>query len=226
MEAKKNPKLRLERWRSAFFQIGLIVSIVFVISAFEWKFYERVVVVEGGEASQVEEVIIPITEIPPPEPPKPKVMVKEFFEAVEEEEMDIPEIEIIIDQEEVIKYTPPPILDPEIEEEISDQPFLIVEDMPMPLGGYTAFYQYVSENMKYPNRAINLGVEGVVFLQFVVNEKGEIVNPVVVKGIGAGCDEEALRVLKSAPDWKPGKQRGREVKVQIVVPIRFILVKR
>jgi len=108
-------------------------------------------------------------------------------------------------------------------EEVSDEPFLIVEDMPEPIGGYAAFYQHVSNNIRYPQQARRMGIEGKVFIGFVVDEYGRLTQLKVVKGIGAGCDEEALRVVQTSPPWKPGNQRGKNVKVRMVVPIRFML---
>ncbi len=221
MEPKKNPKYSLDNKRGMFFNIGLIVAILFVITAFEWKFYDKVVVVQEESASQVAEELIPVTEQPPPEPPKPKAVATEFIEVLEEEEIEIPDIDIVIDQEEMETYQPPVITEPELEEEVTDQPFLIVEDMPEPKGGYEAFYAYVADELKYPRSALNLGVEGKVFVRFVVDERGKITRIEVVKGVGAGCDEEAIRVVSNAPDWKPGKQRGKPVKVQIIIPIVF-----
>lgn len=77
--------------------------------------------------------------------------------------------------------------------------------------------------MKYQNQARRMGIEGRVFVQFVVDKDGQLTEIKAVKGIGAGCDEEAVRVLKSAPKWKPGKQRGRPVKVRMILPITFKL---
>jgi len=109
------------------------------------------------------------------------------------------------------------------EEEVAEEIFTIVEDQPEPNGGMAAFYQYVSKNMKYPNQARRMGVEGKVFVQFVVDKDGSITEVQAIKGIGAGCDEEAVRVIQEAAKWKPGKQRGRPVKVRMILPITFKL---
>jgi protein TonB len=87
----------------------------------------------------------------------------------------------------------------------------------------SAFYKYLSENLKYPQKALQHSIGGKVFLQATISKTGEISNIIVVKGIGYGCDEEAVRVLKSAPKWIPGKQRGRPVNVRMVVPITFVI---
>ena len=93
----------------------------------------------------------------------------------------------------------------------------------MPMGGYEAFYTYVAKNVKYPAQAQRMGLEGRVFVQFVVDQSGKLTSIEVMRGIGAGCDEEAIRVLENAPRWEPGKQRGRAVKVRMVLPITFKL---
>lgn len=104
-----------------------------------------------------------------------------------------------------------------------DEVFMVVEDQPEPAEGMKEFYQYIAQNMKYPTQARQMGIEGKVFVQFVVNEYGELTDVQAIKGIGAGCDAEAVRVLESAPAWKPGKQQGKEVKVRMVLPITFKL---
>jgi protein TonB len=87
----------------------------------------------------------------------------------------------------------------------------------------TAFYKYLVETMKYPPQARRLGVEGKVLVQFVVDKNGNISDVKVLKGIGAGCDEEAVRVMQKAPAWTPGKQRGKAVKQRCIVPLNFKL---
>jgi protein TonB len=86
-----------------------------------------------------------------------------------------------------------------------------------------AFYAYVGKNMKYPAQARRMGIEGKVYVTFVVGKDGALTDVRVLKGIGAGCDMEAIRVLSGAPKWKPGKQRGRPVRVRMQLPIIFKL---
>lgn len=101
--------------------------------------------------------------------------------------------------------------------------FTIVEDQPVPYGGMKAFYEFISEELKYPEEAHRNKVEGKVFVQFVVDEQGYLTDVTTVKGIGYGCDEEGERAVKNSPKWKPGKQRGRKVKVRMILPITFSL---
>ncbi len=98
-----------------------------------------------------------------------------------------------------------------------------VEESPIPPGGLPAFYKYVGKNMDYPNQARRAGIEGRVFVQFVVNTDGSILDVRTLKGIGGGCDEEAERVIRNAPSWTPGTLNGKPVKVRMILPLTFKL---
>lgn len=104
-----------------------------------------------------------------------------------------------------------------------DQVFLMVEEQPEFTGGNKAFAKYLRKNLKYPKKARRMGIEGKVFVEFVVNKDGSLADIEIIKGIGGGCDEEAVRVLKNSPKWIPGKQRGKSVRVKMSVPIVFRL---
>jgi protein TonB len=108
----------------------------------------------------------------------------------------------------------------EVEEE---QIFTIVEEMPSFPGGEAELFKYLGKNIKYPEMANSAGISGVVYVTFVVDKDGKIKDVKVLRGIGGGCDEEAVRVVKNMPSWKPGKQRGKSVTVQYNLPIRFTL---
>ena len=86
-----------------------------------------------------------------------------------------------------------------------------------------AFYKQLGKNLRYPRQAKKMGIQGKVYIRFIVDTDGSLTNIEVLKGIGAGCDEEALRVITQAPKWKPGKQRGKPVKVRMTIPIVFKL---
>lgn len=223
MEAKKNPHADLEKKSGLFLNIGLVVSLALVITAFEWRFYD------GGDTmdlGSVEDNFEDLMEIPPteqPPPPPPVIQQPEIIEVPDEEEIE-DEIEIELDVEVTEQTVIEEIIfdDAPAEEEV-EEVFTIVEDQPEPPGGMGAFYQYIAKNMKYPAQARRMGVEGKVFVQFVVDKDGSITEVLAVKGIGAGCDEEAVRVISEAAKWKPGKQRGRPVKVRMILPITFKL---
>ena len=227
MVVRKNPSVDLERYRVLHLGIGYVLSLLIVIIAFEWKFYDdsSLVNLSNDFNGLFEETFdIPITEQPPPPPPPSKSSYVELIEVpdIEEIEEDI-QINLDIEITEEMAVEEMEIEFTEIEEEIADEIFAIVEQNPKPIGGYEAFYAYIFKNIKYPRVALASSVEGKVFVQFVVNKNGELTDFEVVKGVGFGCDEEAVRVLQSAPNWIPGKQRGKPVKVRIVIPIKFIL---
>jgi TonB family protein len=97
----------------------------------------------------------------------------------------------------------------------------VVEEQPVPEGGMRAFYEYVQKELKYPEQAKNQGIEGKAYIQFVVDRDGSITDVQTIRGIGGGCDEEAVRVIANSPKWVPGKQRGETVKVRMILPITF-----
>lgn len=104
-----------------------------------------------------------------------------------------------------------------------EEVFMIVEKMPEFPGGMDAYYKYIGQNIQYPKQARNLGIEGRVMVEFVVEKDGSITDEKVMKGIGGGCDGEALRVVREAPDFMPGEQRGKKVRTKMIVPIVFKL---
>lgn len=223
VENKKNPKADLTRTTGLFLNVGLVISLLLVIFAFEKKVYDDGSEVNlSAQAEDFEDLMdIPQTQQPPP--PPPKKLQPEIIEVPDEEEIE-EDIEIDLDVEmtesTVIEEV---VFDQAPEEEEAEQIFTIVEDQPTPEGGMAAFYQFVQKNLKYPAQARRMGIEGKVFVQFVVDKDGSLTEVQAVKGIGAGCDEEAVRVIKEAPKWKPGKQRGRSVKVRMILPITFKL---
>ncbi|MCC5938876.1 MAG: TonB family protein [Lunatimonas sp.] len=101
--------------------------------------------------------------------------------------------------------------------------FDVVESMPFPLGGMEGWNSYLSENLEYPERAKLGNVQGTVYVVFVVDREGNVTNPEILRGIGAGCDEEAIRIVKNSPKWTPGMQHGQQVDVKMRLPIRFKL---
>ena len=170
------------------YALSLCLSLILIITAFEWKTYTKTELVQlSDQAEKFEDLLeIPQTEQPPPPPPK--------------------------------------IQQPKIVEVANEEIFTIVEQNPEPVGGMAAFYKFVGEKLQYPDHAERLNIEGRVFCQFVVEKDGRLTDIEVIKGIGGGCDEEAARVLSMAPNWLPGKQRGRPVRVSMVLPIYFKLV--
>jgi len=209
-----------------FMTIGLSLSLLFCIIGINWRSYDDQELVNLGQLdADFDEVMeVPPSDQPPPPPPKveqPVIVEVDDQEIVQEIDLDF-DVEIL--EETVVDDV---VFEaPEMEDEQADQIFQIVEDTPVPKGGMEAFYAYVGENLKYPPQAIRMGTTGNVFLKFVVEKDGRLTDIQVLKGIGGGCDEEAKRVLESAPAWNPGKQRGRPVRVYMVIPIRFVLMQK
>jgi len=106
---------------------------------------------------------------------------------------------------------------------IDDEVFLVVEVMPEFPGGNEALLKYLSDNIIYPQEALKANIQGTVYVSFIIEKNGEVSNIKVIHGIGGGCDEEAVRVVKGMPNWIPGTQRGKPVRVQFNLPIRFVL---
>ena len=209
-----------------FFCIGLCISLLIIITAFQWKFYDQDEVMDlGMVAANFEDIMeVPPTEQPPP--PQPKIVQPKIVEVPDEEEI-MEEIEIDLDiemtEDQVIDQPIFEEMDMEVQEEVTNEIFTIVESQPEPIGGLSAFYKYVGENLKYPRMAKNNSIEGRVYIEFVVEKDGSLTDIKTLKGIGGGCDEEACRIIGGAPNWIPGKQRGNPVRVKMVIPILFRL---
>jgi len=215
MALPKNPKVDLKFKYRKVFEISIILSLLLLILAF--KFFPRVqgeqMAVEAAqELVDMEDVDITKQETAPPPPPKPPIPI----EAPADDELEDIEIEDTeIDMEEVIAAPPPPI---EEEEEVAIEFFVAVEEMPEPIGGI----QGIQQKIIYPEIAKRAGVQGRVYVKAFVDESGTVKKAEVIKGIGAGCDEAAVdAVMKTR--FKPGKQRGKPVRVQVSIPILFKL---
>ena len=226
MEVKKSPKADLEGKKSTWLLIGYVFILALMFVAFEWTDRDKQVTTETGITDVVfEEEIIPITEQeqkqapPPPEAPK----VEEVLQ-IAENDADVVESTIQSNEDKgeavEIKYVPEVVEEEEVEEQ---QIFQVVEEMPEFPGGMAECLKFLSKNIKYPPIAQENGVQGRVIVQFVVNQDGSIVDPVVVRSVDPYLDKEALRVIQMMPKWKPGKQRGKAVRVKYTVPVTFKL---
>ncbi|MEN8251726.1 MAG: energy transducer TonB [Bacteroidota bacterium] len=225
MEKKKSEKFDYEKKRGLFFWIGLSISLLFVISAFEWKSEYEIRPFDDIKEVLPDDELVYITEQPPPKPPKKikKVIPKDFIPV--KDDVKVPEdIIALLDPADLTDDA----LDSLLTDDIPDEPQVTfnswaVQSQPQPKNGFKGFYSFISNNLKYPREAQRLNIEGRVTIGFVVNEKGEIVEAEIIKGIGAGCDEEALRIMSLLPAWTPGKQRGKPVRVRMVLPLTFKL---
>ncbi len=226
MEAKKTPKADLTKSVGMFTNFGLAVAVGLTLAAFEYKTYDDAAIKDLGDvADNFEDILdVPITQQPPPPPPPPPMeqpVIQEIPDEVKiEEKIDV-NFDVDVKETTVIKEVA--IKEVVIEEEKADVIFDVVETQPNPPGGMAGWNKYLSDNLKYPTQARRMGVEGTVIVVFVINTDGSIQDVEVLRGIGGGCDEEAVKIVKGAPKWEPGKQRGKPVRTRMRLPIRFKL---
>ena len=216
MALKKNPKADLKRSYKKVFEISVIISLFLLIVAF--KFFPHMQteaqVLEGPqELFKVEDVQQTKQENRPPPPPKPPIPIEAPSEDVLED-IEIGETELNVNQQ--VEAPPPPKVEKKVEEE--PQYFVAVEEMPEPIGGIQA----IQSKIVYPEIAKRAGIEGKVYVLAFVDETGTVTKAEIIKGLGAGLDDAALNAVK-ATKFKPGKQRGKPVKVQVSIPIVFKL---
>ena len=213
---RKQAKADLSRSYNVYLQLGLIVALLSFIGLVRINLYSEPPSpppVEEQEEVVMEEVIQTKQIETPPPPPRPPVPVEVPNDEIIEDE--ILDLDTELDLGDMFELPPPP---PPRDDEPEDDFFVVVEQMPQLRGGLGALQRKVS----YPEMARRAGIEGRVTVQFIVNEQGRVENPRVIRGIGGGCDEEALKAVQSAR-FTPGMQRGRPVRVQYSLPIVFRL---
>jgi protein TonB len=225
MEIKKYPHADLGRYRGLIFSLSLLTTMSLVVTAFEWNYTPKAEIeLDARNTNTFEEVMeVPRTEIEPL-PPAP-VSVARLVEVPDEEKIE-EEIKVTFDiemsQDTRVQEFVMPEVKPEEKENV-DEIFMVVETPAAPKGGFGAFYQDIGDRIRYPAPARRMRIEGKVFVEFVINRDGSIQDVRAVKGIGAGCDEEAVRVIQTAPEWVPARQRGKTVRQRMVLPITFKL---
>ena len=215
MALRKNPKADLRSKYSSFFEVSLIISLALLIVAF--KFFphikpEEKIATNTQELFNVEDVQQTKQENRPPPPPKPPIPIEAPTDNVLND-IDISSTELDVNAN--VGAPPPPKQEKKEEE---PQYFVAVEQMPEPIGGIAD----IQAKIVYPEIAKRAGVEGRVYINAFVDEHGNVTKAIVLKGIGAGCDEAALKAVE-ATKFKPGRQRGKAVKVQVSVPVIFKL---
>jgi protein TonB len=233
MQPKKNPKADLNKDRNLYFVIGLTLVLGVTWGAIEYKSYEKVFDLAALDMLEDDDEDIPITEqlkTPPPPPPPPPA--PEVIEVVEDEE----EVEETViestetDQDEII------IEEIEVEEEFEDidVPFAVIEDVPIFPGCESVaksqrracfqdkINQHIRRNFRYPEIAQEMGIQGRVYVNFIIAKDGSITN-IRMRGPDKNLENEAQRIISRLPQMTPGKQRGRAVRVPFSIPITFRL---
>lgn len=222
METKKNNSVNYTAKRSLFMSIGLCASTLLVFSAFQVRTeLEPDEIVSGFTTPKdiFDEVIQ--TKYKEPEPPKPKpqpVVLDIVEDEIETPEIEIPDFEF--DETDAIEDY---IEMDELEDEVAEDVIVIAETQASFPGGLEAWGKFLNDNLDYPRMAKRSNIQGKVYLNFVVDKEGNVSDIEVVRGIGGGCDDEAIRVLKMAPKWNPGLQRGHPVKSRMSLFIHFVL---
>ncbi len=224
MEIKKSPKADLKNKRGLLLEIGLVVSLLLVIGAFSYTPEEKRIEKVDLQAPIVEEQIVEITrqDQKPPETPR-KVEVKviaDLLQVVTNDTKITTEVDFTEFDEDVDVVQTVGVVEEEVVED--DQPFLIAETMPSFQGGdLNTFRNWVQQNVKFPQIALENGIQGRVVLSFVIEKDGRLTNIQVLQTPDRSLSEEAVRVLSKSPKWSPGKQRNQVVRVKYTLPVDF-----
>lgn len=232
MQVKKSPKADLENKKFIFLQVGFVLALTVCLVAFEWSREEIGLSVLGDlslEEIWEEEIESTIQDEDIPEPePEPEPEIEEVFEELIIVDDDT-EVDTRLDIDAEADETTATIIDMsrfdhgDEEEELDVIDFAVVEEKPIFPGGDAALLQFIRDNTRYPPIAKENGIQGRVFVQFVIDVNGKVTNVQIARGVDPYLDQEALRVVRLLPDWKPGRQRGQNVPVSFIVPINFRL---
>ncbi len=228
METKKTSRADLENKKGLFTEIGLVVALVACFTVFEWSTTAAEISFTGlTEPENFEEpIMVPITHMDtptPPPPPAPKMA--EIINIVEDDailEDDTDWGSSEAGEDDAINYTTIEVK-PEEPEEDDTEILFFTDQMPVFPGGESTLRKFLAESVKYPAIALENGVQGRVFVSFVVDKNGDVTNVKIARGIDTSLDKEAIRVVQSMPKWTPGMQRGKAVRVAYTVPINFVL---
>ena len=233
MQLKKNPEADLNKNRNLYFVIGLTLVLGVTWGAVEYKSYERKIDLTNGDMLVDDEEDVPITEQlkTPPPPPPPPPPAPEVIEIVEdEEEVEETVIEYTESDEEMV------IEDIVVEDDFDDidVPFAVIEDVPIFPGCESvaksqrrACFQeqmnkHIRKNFRYPDIAQEMGIQGRVYVNFIISKDGTITN-IRMRGPDKNLENEAARIIGRLPQMTPGRQRGRPVRVPFSIPITFRL---
>ncbi len=237
MKARKTIHADLEHKKSLFFELGLVISFALVLFSMEFNFKEKASdVIVSDYVVITEEEMVPITRQeetvapPPPSPIKTYDVINIVENDIEiEEELEILDTET--DQDEMVEVVEEINIEMEEEEALDAPIFMVVEEMPIfrpdicktTIEGQLELMRYIASAIRYPVIAAENGIQGRVYVSFVVSPKGKVTNVEVTRGVSKALDEEAVRVVAELPAFSPGKQRGKPVRVRYSVPINFVL---
>ena len=228
MEIKKSERASLENKRLLFVEIGMVLALGTVLFAFEFSSKDKKAsALDAGPQEIIEEEMVPITqETPPPPPEAPQIPILSDQIDIVEDDIKIEDNILNLEDDasmgvQILDYVE------EVKEEVVEEeaiPFQLVEEKPSFMGGGpNAFTKWVNEHLEYPEIAKENGLQGRVMLQFTVGNDGKVSNVKVLRGVDPALDKEAVRVVSMSPNWTPGKQRDRAVKVTYTFPVIFQL---
>lgn len=233
----------VEKWRTVFSLFGLLLATILCLTAFTWKGQShKIIIFEEPHLPDVLEyeplIIKPLPPPPPPPPPAPPIIVAVPNEEVVTDEPEI--VDLTVDFTEEIEIPDPDLELQKIEENMKeeflntepevvlDEPEIDIKDfvpeMPQFVGGEVALLKFLYKNINYPQIAKQNGIEGTVFVSFVVNEDGKISDVEILRDIGGTCGDAAKTVIEQMPNWQPGYQNGQAVKVRMKLPIKFDII--
>jgi protein TonB len=225
MTPKKTKKANLENFRTIFLQIGMILTLSAILFAFEWKTAVNIEEISPSNTNweDVEDlppVTMPKAEIKEVKPPSFELKVVD----------DTKDLKIEDDLQELFKnledYQPEDFINIVKDvEEVDDEPLIIAEFMPTFQGkDLRSFRNYVSANLKFPERAVETGINGTVYIEFVVDKDGSVSDVRILRSVHPDLDAAVIEVIKNSPKWEPGINNGRFVRVKFTMPIAFKLL--
>lgn len=230
MEIKKTPEADLERYRGTWLLVGFVVALSVLFVAFEWSGQEDATDADAALPEWVfeEELDVPVIERPlpaPPPPAAPPVRQEKVVTVDDETELEEEEPEASGGEEAGMSSALPPLAEPmPVGRNDSAAVYVEVDELPeFPIDGQAGLMRYLTQHIRYPQAAWSRGIQGMVLCQFVVEADGRISGVQVLQGVHRWLDEEAVRVLKGMPRWRPGKLKGQPVRVRYTLPVAFRL---
>lgn len=221
MELKKNTESDTQKWSASISNFGLVLSVSVVLVAFEWKSYEEKPLLEISNKNTIWETeVVPITIQSPPAAPPPIIApkIKVIDDDIELDDIHLIDLTIPSDEKlPEIELEGPPTID------IPDAILDFTEVQAEFKGGMEAWYAYLKANLTYPKQPQRLGIEGTVFLRFVINTDGSIQDVEVVRPVDPFLDKAAMEVIQNSPRWKSALHHGKPVRSRMTIPIKFKL---
>jgi len=223
MEAKKTHRADLEDKRGLFVQLGILTVLLLLFVAFEWSFADNSAT-DAGTIVSIDlelELISPVQYKPEIQPPKPKPQLFDISDRIVNETTtksnDIEPFSSEFFEDEPVNWLP---LKKETEE---PAPYFFAEQMPEFPGGVETLKKFIARNLQYPPQAQEDNLQGRVYVRFLINAEGKVEQAKVLNSVHPLLDNEALRLIESLPDWKPGTQNGRKVAVWYTIPVSFVI---